>query len=129
MFTILFFWYVWLVFSLRHRLVGLVVEASASRERETQDRSLVFPDRDGLAGLVVKPFASRAEDLGFESRLHRDLSGSSHTSDLKLQWLPCQAPGVVGSLLELLGVSILRLGEMESLISNLCLSVAAPTLV
>ena len=28
--------------------------------------------------------ASRAEDPGFESRLRRDLSGSSHISDLKI---------------------------------------------
>ena len=30
-------------------------------------------------------------------------SGSSHTSDLVLQWLPCQAPGVMGSALGLVG--------------------------
>ena len=36
-----------------------------------------------LAGLVVKASASRAEDPGFECRLRRDFSGSSHTSDLK----------------------------------------------
>ena len=46
-----------------------------------------------LAGLVVKASASGAEEPGFESRLRRDFSGSSHTSDLKigipvaLQWL------------------------------------------
>ena len=40
-------------------------------------------DRDHLGGLVVKASASGAEDPGFESRLHRDFSGSSHTSDLK----------------------------------------------
>ena len=28
-----------------------------------------------LAGLVVKASASRAEDLGFESRMHRDFFG------------------------------------------------------
>ena len=39
---------------------------------------------DGLAGLVVKASASGAEDPGFESRLRRDFSGSSHTSDLKI---------------------------------------------
>ena len=38
--------------------------------------------RDRLAGLVVKASASGAEDPGFESRLRRDFSGSSHTSDL-----------------------------------------------
>ena len=39
---------------------------------------------DRLLGLVVKVSASRAEDPGFESRLRRDFSGSSHTSDLKI---------------------------------------------
>ena len=56
-----------------------------------------------LAGLVVKASALRAEDPGFESR---DFSGSSHISGLKklvLQWLPCRAPGVVGSVLGLVG--------------------------
>ena len=38
---------------------------------------------DRLGGLVVKASASRAEGPGFESRLRRDFSGSSHTSDLK----------------------------------------------
>ena len=37
-----------------------------------------------LVGLVVKASASRTEDPGFESRLRRDFSGSSHTSDLKI---------------------------------------------
>ena len=32
---------------------------------------------------MVKASASRAEDPWFESRLRRDFSGSSHTSDLK----------------------------------------------
>ena len=36
-----------------------------------------------LIGLVGV-FASRPEDPGFESRLRRDFSGSSHTSDLKI---------------------------------------------
>ena len=44
--------------------------------------SLCFVYR--LVGLVVKASASRAEDLGFKSRLRRDFSGSSHTSDLKI---------------------------------------------
>ena len=58
---------------------------------------------DDLAGLVVKACASGAEDPGFKSRLRRDFSGSSHTSDLKLalQWLPCQVPGIIGSALGL----------------------------
>ena len=60
---------------------------------------------DRLGGLEVKASASRAEDPGFESRLRRNVLGSSHTGDLKLalQWLPCQAPGVTGSMLGLAG--------------------------
>ena len=56
-----------------------------------------------FVGLVVKASASGAEDPGFESRLRRDFSGSTNTSDLKLalQWLPCQAPGIIGSALGL----------------------------
>ena len=41
-------------------------------------------DNHRLVGLVVKVSASRAEDPGFESRLRRDFSGSSHTSGLKI---------------------------------------------
>ena len=43
-----------------------------------------------LVGLVVRR-PPRAEDSGFESRLQK----------LALQWLPCQAPGVLGSALGL----------------------------
>ena len=56
---------------------------------------------DRLVGLVVKVSSSGAEDPGFESRLRRDFSWSRHTSDLALQWLPCQAPGIIGSALGL----------------------------
>ena len=63
--------------------------------------------RNRLFGLVVRASASRAEDPGFESRLRRDFPGSSHTSDFKiilaLQWLPCQAPGVIGPVRGLVG--------------------------
>ena len=37
-----------------------------------------------LVGLVDKASASGAEDPWFESRLRRDFSGSSHSSDLKI---------------------------------------------
>ena len=37
-----------------------------------------------LVGLVVKASASRAEDPAFESRWRRDFSGSGHTSDLNI---------------------------------------------
>ena len=43
-----------------------------------------------LAGLVVKATASGAE---FESRLRRDFSGSSHTSDLKIGTPVATLPG------------------------------------
>ena len=48
---------------------------------------------DRLVGLVVKVSASRAEDPGFESRLRRDISGSSHTSDLKIGTAVATLPG------------------------------------
>ena len=68
------------------------------------DKTHVHRD-DRIVGLVFKASASRAEDPGFESRLRWDFSGDSHTSDLKmaLQWLPCKAPGVIGSMLGLVG--------------------------
>ena len=69
-------------------------------------RNPVHVVTDHFAGLVVKASASGAEDPGFESRLRRDFSVSSHASDLKklaLQWLPCQAPGIIGSALGLVG--------------------------
>ena len=58
-----------------------------------------------LVGLVVKAPASRAVDPGFEPHLRRDFSRSSHTGykKLALQWLPCVAPGVIGSVLGLGG--------------------------
>ena len=68
-------------------------------------RQLSSIDSDRLVGLVVKASASRAEDPGFDPACDRDFSGSSHTSDQKLalQWLPCQAPSVIGSALGLVG--------------------------
>ena len=61
---------------------------------------------DRLTGLVVKASAWRAEDLGsipafdvvpFPGRV------MPQTSNLVLPWLPCQAPGVIGSALGLVG--------------------------
>ena len=49
--------------------------------------------RDRLGGLVVKVSASREEDPGFESRLRRDFSASSHTSDLKIGTPVATLPG------------------------------------
>ena len=46
-----------------------------------------------LAGLVVKASSSGAKDPGLESRLGRDFSGSSHTSDLKIGTPVATLPG------------------------------------
>ena len=52
------------------------------------------------------------------------------TSELALQWLPCQAPGVVVSALGLVGpVSVYWLGEVESWIRSFYLSVAARKII
>ena len=64
------------------------------------------PRQDRLVGLVVKAFASRAGDPEFESRWRRDFFGVESYQWLKklaLQWLPCQAPGDIGSGLRLIG--------------------------
>ena len=50
--------------------------------------------RDRLVGLVFKAFASTTEELGFESRLRRDFSGSSHTSELKIGTTVATLPDV-----------------------------------
>ena len=82
---------------------------------------------------MVKASASRAEDPGFESHLHRDFCGSSHTSDLKIGTPVVTLPGAwryrVSAGTAQPGVSILLLGEMESLICSFYLSVAARQIV
>ena len=53
-----------------------------------------------------KSSTSRAEGPGFESGLRRDFFGGRVipvTSKLALQRLPCQAPGIIGSTLGLVG--------------------------
>ena len=88
---------------------------------------------NGLVGLVVKASASRAEDPGFESRLRRDFSGSSHTSDLKIGTPVASLPGAwryrISTGTGRPGVSILRLGEVESLTCDFNHSVAARKIV
>ena len=84
---------------------------------------------DRLVRLVVKASASAAEDPGFESRLRRDFSGSSYTSDFKTGTSVATLPGAwhyrVSAGTGRPGVSILWLGEVESWICNFYLSVAA----
>ena len=82
---------------------------------------------------MVKASASRAEDPGFKSRLRRDFSGSSHTSDLKIGTPVATLPGAWRSRISAgtgrPGVSILWLGEVENLICSFYLSVAARKIV
>ena len=60
-------------------------------------------------------------------------SGFSHTSDLKIGTLVATLPGAwcyrVSAGIGRPGVSILRLGEMESMVCNFYLSVAARKIV
>ena len=65
--------------------------------------SLLLPR---LVGLVVKASASRTEDPGVRIPLAAGFFRgrvTPVTSKLALQWLPCQAPGVLGSALGLVG--------------------------
>ena len=74
------------------------------RTAQAEVRFTVFCDR--LLGLVVKALASTAEDPGFESRFAPGFFRGRvipATSKLALQWLACQAPGVIGSVLRLVG--------------------------
>ena len=98
--------------------LSLLVHDQSSRESIGRATS----GADRLVGLVVKAFASREEDPGLAS-------GSSHTSDLRdgtpVATLPCVScyRGNAGTGWP--GVSILRLGEIQSWIRNLHLCVAA----
>ena len=80
---------------------------------------------------------SRSKGVRLGDRKIRDsipaCDGIFHTSDLKkkklaLQWLPCHAPRVSAGTGRA-GVSILCLGEVESLMFSFCLSVAARKIV
>ena len=88
-------------------------------------------DLHRLVGLVVKASASGAEGPGFESRLRRDFSRSSHTSDLKIGTPVATLPGAwryrVSAGTGRPGVSVL--GEVESLMCSFYLSVAARKIV
>ena len=89
--------------------------------------ALHCPDTNRLTGLVVKASASGVEDPGFKSCLRWDFCGSSHTSDFctPLATLPGAWQYRVSTGTGRLGDSILWLGEVESLIHNFYLSVAA----
>ena len=61
-----------------------VCVSASTLSKNVSDTGSCHLSSDRLAGLVVKVPASRAEDPGFESRLRRDFSWSSHTSDFKI---------------------------------------------
>ena len=60
---------------------------------ERQHESDTSARVDRLGGLVDKASALGVEDPGFESRLRRDFSESSHTSDLKIDTPVTTLPG------------------------------------
>ena len=82
---------------------------------------------------MVKASAAGAEVPGFKSHLRQDYSRSSHTGDLKIGTPVATLPGAwryrdsAGTGQP--GVSILWLGEVESLICNFYVSVAARKIV
>ena len=86
---------------------------------------------DCFVGIVVKVSATRAKDPGLDSCLcHGNFSESSHTSDLnKISTPVATLPGIwcyrVCAWTGWPGVGILWLGEVESLICNFHLNVAA----
>ena len=76
-----------------------------------------------LVGLVVKASSSRAEDPGFVSRLRRDFFRGPVipvTSKLALQRLPCQASGVIGSALGLVGPVSVYCGKFDLPLLSQC---------
>ena len=111
---------------------NLVTISSQSQDAETRSTD-PCTDPHRLGGLVVKASASGAEDPGFESRLRRDFSGSSYTSDLNIGTPVATLPGAwryrISTGTGRPGVSILWLGEIDSLICNFYLSVAARKIV
>ena len=78
---------------------------------------------------MVKASTSRAEIPGSNPTCAGIFPGSSHTSDLKTGTTVATLPGAwryrVSAWTGWPGVSILSLGEMESLICNFYLNVAA----
>ena len=89
---------------------------------------------DRLVGLVVKASISRTEDRGFQYCLqYGDFSGLSHISDLKIDTPVATWPGAwcyrVSTGTGWPGISILLLGEIESLILSFHQVFAAHRLV
>ena len=87
----------------QRRAVALGSKICTSKPRR---KMLQYPMRRPPRWPSGKASVSRAEDPRFESRLSRDFFRGRVipvTQKLALQWLPCQAPGVIGSALGLVG--------------------------
>ena len=95
--------------------------------------SLFYLRGDHLIGQVVKASAPKVEGPEFESHLRRDISRSSHKGDLNIGTPVATLQGAwryrVSTGTGRPGVSILWLGEGESLICYFYLRVAARTIV
>ena len=111
----------WLIFSLHF------CENILSSRNTLPKPDPLSPPPSPLVGQVVKASASRAADLG---SIPAFACGSffrpSHTSDLKIGTPVATLPGAwcyrVRARTGWPGVGILRLGEVDSLICNFCLS-------
>ena len=90
-------------------------------------------DQDRLVGLVVRRPPWERKNPGLNPACARIFSGLSHTSDLKIGTPVATLPGAwryrVSTGTGQPGVSILWLGELERLICNFYLSVAAHKIV
>ena len=88
---------------------------------------------DRLVGLVVRRPPRERKIPGSNPACAGIFSGSSHTSDLKIDTPVATLPGAwryrVSTGTGRPGVSILWLGEVERWICNFCLSVAARKIV
>ena len=96
-----------------HRMFILITPKDNSSHLFHVARSVIgglvhwFSYRNYLVGLVVKASALRVEDPGFESRLRWHffrVKSYQWLKKLALEWLPCQAPGIIGSRLGLVSV-------------------------
>ena len=96
---------------------------------ETETKPRLYTKHDRLVGLVVRCPPWERKILGSNPAYAMIFSGSSHTSDLKIGTPVATLPGAwryrVSAGTGRPGVSILWLGEMESLICNFYFSVAA----
>ena len=116
------------------RITCFTVLTSTCIDRVTSTLTVhVFRWPDRLVGLVVKASASRAEDPESNPACTGIFPGSSHTSDLRIGTPVATLPGAwryrVSAGTGRPGVSILSLGEVESLICNFHLSVSARKII